>query len=92
MAFQPIGADDDGNLPPQVEAKLATTYAPQFPASTVIVTDPVTGNVTSVTTNGVLTEYTYNPDGSVDTDECNGVIRDYGYDGSGNLTSITARP
>lgn len=66
-------------------------YAPVFPTSQSIVIDPATGNVTSVTTDGVTTNYTYNPDGSVHTDACNGVIRDYGYDGSGNLTSITAR-
>lgn len=73
------------------QADADANYAPVFPTSQSIVIDPATGNVTSVTTDGVTTNYTYNPDGSVHTDACNGVIRDYGYDGSGNLTSITAR-
>lgn len=68
-----------------------TTYAKAFPASQVIAIDPATGNVTSVTTNGVATNYTYKADGSVATDSCNGITRDYEYDGSGNLTTITAR-
>ncbi|WP_331436426.1 hypothetical protein RND64_04365 [Gordonia sp. w5E2] len=68
-----------------------TIYAKAFPASQVIAIDPATGNVTSVTTNGVATNYTYKADGSVATDSCNGITRDYEYDGSGNLTTITAR-
>lgn len=96
--------DDEGNLygtngvtqtkdlsPVVTQATADANYAPVFPTSQSIVIDPATGNVTSVTTDGVTTNYTYNPDGSVHTDACNGVIRDYGYDGSGNLTSITAR-
>ncbi|OZF24609.1 hypothetical protein CH296_28270, partial [Rhodococcus sp. 14-2496-1d] len=69
-----------------------TRYAPQFPAATVIVTDPATGNVTRVTTNGVVTDYTYNSDGSVATDVSGGITRDYSYDSAGTLLSITARP
>jgi len=59
-----------------------------FPASTTIVTDPETGNVTSVTEDGVTTTYAYNDDGSVDTDTRLGVTRQYSYDADGNLTTI----
>ncbi|WP_270483421.1 hypothetical protein [Gordonia jacobaea] len=67
-----------------------TIYAKAFPASQVIAIDPATGNVTSVTTNGVATTYTYNADGTVHTDTRAGVTRTYTYDGSGNLTGIAS--
>ncbi|OZF25203.1 hypothetical protein CH296_27875, partial [Rhodococcus sp. 14-2496-1d] len=62
MARAIVTVDDDSNLPTSVKAKVLadvkadadTRYAPQFPAATVIVTDPATGNVTRVTTNGVV--------------------------------------
>lgn len=63
------------------------TYAPVFP--TTGITYDGSGNVQTVTENGVTTTYTYNPDGSVATDTRDGVTRTYGYDGNGNLTSIT---
>ncbi|UYL87699.1 hypothetical protein SEA_SHIVANISHOLA_24 [Gordonia phage Shivanishola] len=63
------------------------TYAPVFPDTGI--TYDGSGNVQTVTENGVTTAYTYNPDGTVATDTRDGVTRTYGYDGNGNLTSIT---
>ncbi|ATN90842.1 minor tail protein [Gordonia phage Lysidious] len=62
-------------------------YAPVFPDTGI--TYDGSGNVQTVTENGVTTTYTYNPDGTVATDTRAGVTRTYGYDGNGNLTSIT---
>lgn len=45
-------------------------------------------NVATVTEEGVTTTYTYNIDGTVDTDTRLGVTRQYTYDGDGNLTTI----
>ena len=87
-----ISLDWDANvgerLPGEVHEDLATTYATAFPDTT-IVTDPATGNVMSVTENGVTTTYTYGPNG-VATDTRLGVTRTYTYDGSGNLTGIAS--
>ncbi|QDF16742.1 hypothetical protein SEA_HANNAHD_29 [Gordonia phage HannahD] len=70
-----------------IEGVADATYAPAFP-DTGIAYDG-SGNVQTVTENGVATTYTYNPDGTVATDTRAGVTRTYGYDGNGNLTSIT---
>jgi YD repeat-containing protein len=70
--------------------ELAGTYAPAFAGSTSIVTDPITGRVTSVTEDGIVTTFTYNSDGTVATDTRNGITRTYTYDGAGNLTEIEA--
>ncbi|QAY17632.1 hypothetical protein SEA_MARTEENA_29 [Gordonia phage Marteena] len=74
---------------PGSEAKTAldAAYAPVFPDTGI--TYDGSGNVQTVTENGVTTTYTYNPDGTVATDTRDGVTRTYGYDGNGNLTSIT---
>jgi hypothetical protein len=64
------------------------TYAPAF--ATTGITYDGSGNVQTVTENGVTTTYTYNGDGSVHTDTRLGVTRTYTYDGSGNLTGIAS--
>jgi YD repeat-containing protein len=64
------------------------TYAPAFP--TTGITYDGSGNVQTVTENGVTTTYTYNGDGTVHTDTRLGVTRTYTYDGSGNLTGIAS--
>ncbi|MBV6758343.1 hypothetical protein [Rhodococcus opacus] len=70
----------------ETKAVLDATYAPVYPATTAIAYSG--GNVSSVTTDGVATTYTYNTDGTVATDTRAGVTRSYTYDGSGNLTLI----
>lgn len=72
----------------ETKATLDTTYAPSFPDTGI--TYDGSGNVQTVTENGVTTTYTYNPDGSVHTDTRLGVTRTYTYDGSGNLTGIAS--
>ncbi|UAJ16206.1 minor tail protein [Gordonia phage Malibo] len=69
------------------KADADAAYAPVFPDTGI--TYDGSGNVQTVTENGVTTTYTYNPDGTVATDTRDGVTRTYGYDGNGNLTSIT---
>ncbi|AFR48019.1 RHS repeat domain-containing protein [Gordonia sp. KTR9] len=72
---------------PEVKEALDAAYAPLMPDTGI--TYDGSGNVQTVTENGVTTTYTYNPDGTVATDTRDGVTRTYGYDGNGNLTSIT---
>ena len=60
-----------------------------FPSATAITYDG-SGNVLTVTEDGVRTRFAYNPDGTVEYDVRNGVRRTYSYDGSGNLTGIVA--
>ena len=64
------------------------TYATAFP--TTGITYDGSGNVQTVTENGITTTYTYNGDGTVHTDTRLGVTRTYTYDGSGNLTGIAS--
>ncbi|MDI9914356.1 hypothetical protein [Rhodococcus sp. IEGM 1379] len=75
----------DGRLS---EAALDGTYAPAF--ATTGITYDGSGNVQTVTENGITTTYAYNPDGTVHTDTRAGVTRTYTYDGSGNLTGIAS--
>jgi hypothetical protein len=70
-------------------AAARTAIAAAFPDD-VVVTYDGSGNVDTVTEDGVTTTYTYNLDGTVDTDTRLGVTREYTYDGSGNLTGIEA--
>ena len=63
MAFQPIGADDDGNLPPQVEAKLATTYVRSVNGQTV----DEDGNVVVTDTTTLATATAHADAGDVNT-------------------------
>jgi YD repeat-containing protein len=67
---------------------LDATYAPAF--ATTGITYDGSGNVQTVTENGITTTYTYNTDGTVHTDTRAGVTRTYTYDGSGNLTGIAS--
>lgn len=68
---------------------LTATYAREFEPSTAIVYDGTTGNVTSSTEGGITTTYTYNADGTVNTETRLGKVRTWAYDGSGNPTSST---
>lgn len=68
---------------------LNATYAREFEPSTAIVYDGATGNVTSLTEGGITTTYTYNADGTVNTETRLGKVRTWAYDGSGNPTSST---
>lgn len=85
MAYKPVGADENGQLPPRVHNK----YATAFEASSSIVYDPATGNVTSATEGGITTTFTYNADGTVNTETRQGKVRTWVYDGNGNPTSST---
>jgi YD repeat-containing protein len=58
-------------------------------ATSAIVYDPATGNVTSITEDGVTTTFTYNPDGTVNTETMLGKVRTWAYDANGNPTSST---
>jgi YD repeat-containing protein len=73
----------------EVATALSTTYAREFEPSTSIVYDPSTGAVTSSTEGGITTTYTYNADGTVDTETRLGKVRTWAYDASGNPTSST---
>ena len=75
-------------LPTIVRAELGLIYAPAF--ATTGITYDGSGNVQTVTENGITTTYAYNSDGSVHTDTRGGVTRTYTYDGSGNLTGIAS--
>ena len=94
LALGELGIDEDsgsikvGNGTAAFNALPSLPVSSSLPTSTTIVTDPETGNVTSVTEDGVTTTYTYNDDGSVDTDTRLGVTRQYSYDADGNLTTI----
>ncbi|QHB37872.1 hypothetical protein SEA_OPIE_29 [Gordonia phage Opie] len=70
-----------------IEGVADAAYAPAFPDTGI--TYDGSGNVQTVTEDGVATTYTYNSDGTVATDTRAGVTRTYGYDGNGNLTTIT---
>ena len=74
--------------PPTWQTVADATYAPVFPDTGI--TYDGSGNVQTVTENGVTTTYTYNSDGTVATDTRAGVTRTYTYDGSGNLTGIAS--
>ena len=51
--------------------------------------DPTTGDVTSITEGGITTTYTYNPDGTLNTETRLGKTRTRTYDGNGRLTGAT---
>jgi YD repeat-containing protein len=68
---------------------LNATYDQAFAASSSIVYDPATGNVTSNTEGGITTAYTYNADGTVNTETRLGKVRTWAYDANGNPTSST---
>jgi YD repeat-containing protein len=77
------------NLPARLEeAALNATFVPALAPSTSIVYNG-SGQVTSVTENGITTTYTYNADGTVNTETRLGKVRTWVYDGSGNPTSST---
>lgn len=86
MVNRLVSVGDDFKLPTAVKA--GTTNLP-FDATTSIVYDPATGSVTSSTEGGVTTAYTYNPDGTVNTETRLGKVRTWVYDANGNPTSST---
>jgi len=65
------------------------TYVPALAATSGIVYDASTGNVTSITEGGITTTFTYNADGTVNTESRLGKVRTWAYDASGNPTSST---
>jgi YD repeat-containing protein len=70
-------------------AALNATYVPALAPTSSIVYDGATGNVTSTTEGGITTTFTYNADGTVNTETRLGKVRTWAYDGSGNPTSST---
>lgn len=84
------GTVPEGRLPTRLSVgDLSATFDRAFEASSSIVYDGVTGNVTSTTEGGITTTYTYNGDGTVNTETRLGKVRTWTYDGSGNPTSST---
>lgn len=71
------------------EASLNATYVPAMAATSDIVYDATTGNVTSITEGGITTTFTYNADGTVNTETRQGKVRTWTYDANGNPTSST---
>lgn len=71
------------------EATGNAAYVRTMAATSGIVYDSTTGNVTSVTEGGITTTFTYNADGTVNTETRLGKVRTWAYDGSGNPTSST---
>jgi len=74
---------------PPTRAELTATYVPALAATSGIVYDATTGNVTSITEGGITTTFTYNADGTVNTETRLGKVRTWAYDGNGNPTSST---
>jgi len=80
----------DASLPTRLgDTALGATYSRAFEASTAIVYDSATGNVTSTTEGGITTTFTYNTDGTVNTETRLGKVRTWAYDANGNPTSST---
>jgi YD repeat-containing protein len=83
------GTVAEARLPSNLAATaLNATYDRAFEASTSIAYDG-SGNVTSTTEGGITTTFTYNADGTVNTETRLGKVRTWAYDGSGNPTSST---
>jgi len=74
---------------PPTRAELSATYVPALAPTSAIAYDATTGNVTSVTEGGITTTFTYNADGTVNTETRLGKVRTWAYDTNGNPTSST---
>jgi YD repeat-containing protein len=68
-------------LDPDIAAR---SYLPRNPELTVAYNS--TGNVASVTENGLVTTFTYNIDGTVKTQTTGGITKTFSYDTNGRVT------
>lgn len=89
MAVKPIGADENGNLPAAVKARLDTHYASLLPKPDGITYNP-DGTVANSTSGGIETVYTWNTDGTVNTETSLGLRKTWVYT-NGLPTSSTVQ-